>query len=672
MVASRHGPRAAGSLRGSALRARYDGPVRKVTFGSATVRDLTREVLLTDGLGSFALSTLAGVPTRSYSGLAVSSNPPVQRHVMWVAARETLEVAGQSRTLHAFEVAPGVMDGDGLGCVQAVTLRDLLPERVQFTLGVRVARRAVMPRHGHALVLLYDIECREGVALRLGGLFTDRDMHATLRRLPPLVFEQDGNTLTVRGAEQTLTARLHAPSGSVALLPLAPVPQRLHLREEAARGEADTDVTASLDAWEVQFAPGTHRLALVLDGLGDASEDPWAAWNAEAARRDELVRRAWNASGVHDAVVATLAVAADAFLVRRRSVASTSVIAGYPWFADWGRDSMIALGGLALDTGRFEEAREVLRTFLQYRRRGLVPNNFWDDGQGAGYNTVDGALWLFVAFERYVTATGDDGFAREHLSALREMLTDLAAGSDFGVRVAHSGLLRAGERGAQLTWMDVKIHDWVVTPRHGHPVEVAALWLAALGAYDRVAARLGEPEAFGNLRARGEAAFAAFWQAGAYPADVLADDGAPDTSVRPNALLALALPDTPATEEQLEGALRVAERELLTPLGLRTLSPLDARYAGRFAGHRYVRDAAYHQGTVWPWLLGAYVSLLVRRGEHDRAREALRGLEAHLWEAGVGSVSEVFGGDDGVPGGCPFQAWSVAEFLRAYVLARRG
>ncbi|WP_281173236.1 amylo-alpha-1,6-glucosidase, partial [Deinococcus pimensis] len=202
---------------------------------------------------------------------------------------------------------------------------------------------------------------------------------------------------------------------------------------------------------------------------------------------------------MRDEVVATLAVAADAFLVRRASVDSTSVIAGYPWFADWGRDSMIALSGLTLTTGRFAEAREILSTFLRYRRRGLVPNNFHDDGSGAGYNTVDGPLWLVVAFERYVDATGDLDFLRAHLGELREVLTDLAGGTDYGVGLHGSGLLRAGSAGVQLTWMDVRIHEWVVTPRHGRPVEIAALWLTALGAHDRLAARLGEAAVFADL-----------------------------------------------------------------------------------------------------------------------------------------------------------------------------
>ncbi|PYE55254.1 putative glycogen debranching enzyme [Deinococcus yavapaiensis KR-236] len=622
------------------------------------MRDFSREVLLTDGLGGFSLSTLHGVPTRSYSGLAVSFTPPVERHVMWIAARETLAVEGRRTTLHAFEVAPLAFEGEGLGCVERVNLTDLLPERVQFALGTRVRRRAFMPRHSGALVLLYEVEASETGSLTLGGLFTDRDMHAVRDELPALTFERDADSVTIRGG-RFLRVRLRCEADVTPLEPHAS-PQRLHLRAEAERGEASTDVAASVDLWRVTFEAGTHRFALVIDGLGDASFDPWQAWQDETARRRDLVERAWSATGVRDEVVATLAVAADAFLVRRESTNSTSVIAGYPWFADWGRDAMIALRGLTLVTGRFEEARELLETFLRYEQEGLVPNNFFDDGSGAGYNTVDGSLWLFVAFEAYVHATGDEAFARRHLPQLRRMIDDLARGTRFSIRLHDSGLLRAGEKGVQLTWMDVKIHDWVVTPRHGRPIEIAALWLSALDVHDRLAARLGEAPAFEALRAKGRAAMSAFWRNRSFPADVLSDDGSLDTSIRPNALLALSHLDAADVTAR---ALLTARRDLLTPVGLRTLSPTDERYRPTFGGHRFVRDSAYHQGTVWPWLIGAYTDLA-------RDPSALSGLVAHLSEAGVGSVSEVFGGSDLVPGGCPFQAWSVAELLRAYVQTR--
>ncbi|MDL2344774.1 amylo-alpha-1,6-glucosidase, partial [Deinococcus sp. MIMF12] len=406
-------------------------------------------------------------------------------------------------------------------------------------------------------------------------------------------------------------------------------------------------------------------------GLETDVPDPWAAHDAEAARRRALVDRAWETTGLHgDDLVATLAVAADAYLVRRGE-SGLSVIAGYPWFADWGRDTMIALTGLTLTTGRHDEARALLDTFLRTLRRGLIPNNFLEDGTGAGYNTVDGALWLAVALERYVAATGDLAFAREALPRLRELLDWHVRGTDHGIRMDPAGgLLLAGEPGVQLTWMDVKIADWVVTPRHGQPVEIQGLWLAALGAEERLSHLLGERPHYGERLAQAQASFAAFLT-GEFPADTLSPEGEPDPSVRPNALIALALPDTPAAPARVEGAVRRAEAELLTSLGLHTLSPLDPRFRGNYGGDQLVRDAAYHQGTVWPWPLGAYIDLLLGRGEVGRARATLRGLTGHVGEAGVGHVSEVFSGGSLRPGGCPFQAWSVAELLRAHVAVAR-
>ncbi|MFC6665210.1 amylo-alpha-1,6-glucosidase [Deinococcus radiopugnans] len=345
--------------------------------------------------------------------------------------------------------------------------------------------------------------------------------------------------------------------------------------------------------------------------------------------------------------------------MRRTNPAGTSVIAGYPWFADWGRDAMISLTGLTLLTGRFAEARDLLDTFLRSVRRGLIPNHFHEDGQGAGYNTVDGALWLAVALERYVAASGDLDFARKALPQLRELLIWHLRGTDHGVRSdASDGLLLAGEAGVQLTWMDVKIEDWVVTPRHGKPVEIQGLWIAALGAEKRLSEAVGEQPELTEAWAQARGSFGQLWDGQAW-ADVLDADGPLDLSVRPNAAIALALPDTPATPEQVEAAVRQTETELLTPLGLHTLSPRDPRYRGNYGGPQVLRDAAYHQGTVWPWPLTAYLELLLSRGEVAQARAALTGLSGHVWEAGVGHVSEVFSGDTLTPGAAPSRrgAW---------------
>ena len=290
---------------------------------------------------------------------------------------------------------------------------------------------------------------------------------------------------------------------------------------------------------------------------------------------------------------------------------------------------------------------------------------------------MDGALWLIVSLEKLVRRAANANLTRLALGIVRTVVGEYARGTGYGIGLDPAdGLLRAGLPGTQLTWMDVKIHDWVVTPRHGKAVEIQALWLSALGAESRLARSLGEVAEFGEVLTLARTSFSAFWNTeNGYLFDVLgdADSGAPEASaqVRPNALIALALPDTPADPSQVDAALDVAARELLTPLGLRTLSPLDAAYLANYGGDQLVRDAAYHQGTVWPWLMGAYTDLLLSRGRVAEARAALGGLRGHLWEAGLGSVSEVIGPADLTPGGCSFQAWSVAELLRAHIAVSR-
>ncbi|WP_189004182.1 amylo-alpha-1,6-glucosidase [Deinococcus malanensis] len=641
------------------------------SFGPGQARSPDLEVLLTDGRGGFSLGSLAGVPTRCYSALNVSQQPPVQRYAHLASPLEILSTPSGEATLHSLELAPGVFEGQGLDLLAGATLRDLLPEREQLWRGVRVRRRSCMPHGADSVVYLYDVQADEPVTLTLGGFFVDRDMHTVHTGVPRLSLRCVDNEALVEG-ERLTRVQLHAPGAGVQPLTPAPFPQRVFYRHDQARGEAESELTLGAALWQVQLPAGGGQIALVFSaGSAAGVPDPWAAYEAEANRRREHARQAWAATGVRDDLVATLAVAADAYLAQRSAPAGVTVIAGYPWFADWGRDAMIALTGLTLVTGRYTEARDLLGTFLATLRRGLIPNNFHEDGSGAGYNTVDGALWLVVALELYVQASGDLDFARQSLPQVRDLLDWHVRGTDHGIRMdPGDGLLLAGEPGAQLTWMDVKIEGWVVTPRHGKPVEIQGLWLAALGAEGRLSQMSGEPPAFAAHLQRAKESFSVFWTGTAF-ADTLSADGVPDLSPRPNVALALALGDTPATPAQISAAAGLIRRELLTPLGLHTLSPLDARYRGDYGGTQVQRDAAYHQGTVWPWPLASYVDLLLSRGDLAGARDTLRGLQGHVWEAGLGHVSEVFSGQSLTPGGCPFQAWSVAELLRAHVAVAR-
>ncbi|GEM45275.1 amylo-alpha-1,6-glucosidase [Deinococcus cellulosilyticus] len=646
-------------------------PEFKITHEAA--RSLTQEFLLTDGLGGFHMMTPAGVPTRKYHGLAHSHNPPVERDLPWIMPLETLKVGSQQASLYTFEMTPGYFVGRGRDFLMECNLEALQPTQVYQACGVTVQKTTVMPRHSGTLVYLYEVTTPHETELILEGLFSDRDMHGTRAKLPALEFNSEHGVIqTQYGNGRGVQVRLQADTFDE--LPLAPIPQQLFYRVECERGEPCEDIAARTGLYHLKFTPGHHRFALTVSATG-WNQDPWEAAEAEKARKTYLVQQAFEATGVQDATVATLALAADAFLVHRQTVESMSVIAGYPWFADWGRDSMISLSGLTLPTGRFEDAKGILTTFLKYQRRGLVPNNFWDDGKGAGYNTVDGALWLFVALDRYLEATQDFDFAREQFPVLQEIIHHHIEGTDFNIGVdPEDGLLSAGEKGVQLTWMDVKIRDWVVTPRHGKAIEICALWLNALQIFLQISKKLQVNDDFmgrcEHLLQQGQSSFDRFWNPEkGYFYDYITPEGHLDDAIRPNALIALALPHTPSTPEQRKAALKTAAELLVTPVGTYSLAPNDKEFKPSFTGSQLVRDAAYHQGTIWAWPLGSYLELLWKEtGDRTLLNQAMRGLKNHLLDGGLGSVAEVLEAKNMTTKGCPFQAWSVSEFLRVYAM----
>jgi predicted glycogen debranching enzyme len=372
---------------------------------------------------------------------------------------------------------------------------------------------------------------------------------------------------------------------------------------------------------------------------------------------------------------------AHSFLVQRASIDRThlshgrTIIAGYHWFGDWGRDTMIALPGLCLSTRRYDDAAEILRTFAAARRRGLLPNLFLDSGAGEAYNAVDASLWYIYALDRYYQATGDRALVEELRPALEEIIHYYRTGTDFGICMDSDGLINATAPGWQLTWMDAKVGDWVVTPRMGKPVEINALWYNALRMMERFAHEFSWPGDFGELAEQVRKSYRAFWfTAGGYLYDVLGD--APDARLRPNQIFAVSLPYSPLDSNQARAVVNTVERYLLTPYGLRTLAPHDPEYQGRYSGDVWQRDGAYHRGTVWAWLMGPYVEAYLRlHGYTDGAksvcRALLKPLLAHVREAGVGSISEIFDGNPPhLPRGTISQAWSVAEVLRAWELCR--
>jgi predicted glycogen debranching enzyme len=374
-------------------------------------------------------------------------------------------------------------------------------------------------------------------------------------------------------------------------------------------------------------------------------------------------------------LVRALTTAADQFVAKRS--AGHTIIAGYPWFSDWGRDTMIALPGLTLTTGRVEIAKSILAEFARHVDRGMLPNRFPDAGETPEYNTVDATLWFFEAIRALVHLTNDLEFVREHLySVLTDIIAWHVKGTRYNIHMDSDGLLYSGEPGVQLTWMDAKVGDWVVTPRQGKPVEIQALWYNALRVMEELSEKLDDKAERKQYRAMAERARKSFnglfWnQATGCLYDVVDGDKC-DASIRPNQIFAISLPHSIPSKRRAESILRVVQRELLTARGLRTLAPSDPHYVGRYEGDQRSRDGAYHQGTVWPWLMGpyftAYMKTFGEKAGREFATEWLKNFAEHLREGCLGQVSEIFDGETPQqPRGCVAQAWSVAELLRVAV-----
>ncbi len=633
------------------------------------------EWIETDGLGGWASSTLSGAHTRRYHGLLVAATkPPVARVVLLAKLDETLAIGAHAPVALSSNAFPAAVHPAGWRQLARFT-RGAFPVFEFEVEGARLVKTIAALDGEPTRVIVYTLQgASEPATLRLRPFLTCRDVHALGPAMP---LDE-----TVHSAKDTLCWRPCPDSPTVSLRadgarfePGSDWYRHFHFAIERERGFDFAEDLFTPGELVVTLEPGRSVAVLASTSPVDG-RDGHALLARERARREALVAEL----PPDEPLAPTLALAADQFIVRRGDDLRT-IIAGYHWFADWGRDTMIALPGLCLATGRHDDARRILLTFARSLDQGMLPNRFPDDGERPEYNTVDATLWFFVAVHHFLACTGDETTVRDALlPALREAVHWHVAGTRHGIRVDEDGLLRAGEFGVQLTWMDAKVGDWVVTPRHGKPVEIQALWINALAILAALEARFGDVERAheaGTLLGRARRAFVAqFWndQAGCLY-DVVTDAG-PDASIRPNQILALALPYPVLPDSEARSVLRVVEERLLTPMGLRTLDPADANYRPRYEGGPFQRDGAYHQGTVWPWLLGPYATALVRlRGEAGRreARAALAALVPHLHEGCAGTIAEIADGDaPHRPKGAAAQAWSVAEILRALLWDVRG
>lgn len=661
---------------------------------------LEREWLVTNGLGGYASGTLSGAATRRYHGLLIAAHPaPLGRVMMvnhlWEYLRlpdfRTVPFGGEERVggeLHVY----------GAEHLAEFRLDAGLPVWRYAVDGFELEKRVYLAHQHNTAYVRYQLLAGGGpVRLKLKPAvhFRGHDDHVTADSGGPYTLAVSGGRYEVRGRGPHPVLRMTVSGGGAAGF--------------TARGESVADVLYRVEearGYEYAsalYAPGHFRLDLE---PGDAatlvlSTEPWErveavtpehALVAEQARRQRLVGAA--APAARTGFGADLVLAADQFIftpaarvgdearARAHGDEARSVIAGYHWFTDWGRDTMISLEGLTLTAGRPAEAGYILRTFAQHIKDGLVPNLFPEKGSEGLYHTADATLWYFHALARYVEHTGDRGTLRQLLPKLKDVVEHHVRGTRFGIGIdPGDGLLRQGADGYQLTWMDAKVGDWVVTPRRGKAVEINALWYNALKLLEGWVREEEDGTAAAQLGAHAEQCRESFnrrfwYAAGGHLYDVLdCPDGLDDAALRPNQVFAISLDHPVLDRARWDAVLGVVRDKLLTPVGLRSLAPGHPDYKPKYFGDLRARDAAYHQGTVWGWLIGPFVDAWVKVRPDDRTGTAalLDGFRAHLGEACVGTISEVFDAEPPyTPRGCAAQAWSVAEVLRCLVKTTRG
>ena len=675
-------------------------PLRRVAYrksdwdGSQSLVD--KEWLVTNGLGGYASGTLAGVITRGFHGYLVAALPtPLGRIMMLNDLIEKVEIPnGPCVQLSGEERVNVPLKTHGGEYLEEFLLEDGAPVWI-FRMGdVVLEKRVLMVHRQNTVHVNYRLRDGPDIKLTLRPSFNFRPHQA------PVSTPLEGNyAFTVVEDTFEITSRTNIPSlrmmlyGKDKFLTM----DRTQFHEVVYRIEESRGYAAHGDLW----SPGYFSVVLTPNDPVTlvASAESWDAvraitpefaQSAESLRRKKLLSLAAEVSS--DGPAAELVLAADQFIIipegrgedslRARAGGDEvrSIIAGYPWFTDWGRDTMITLEGLTLTTGRYTEAAYIIRTFARYVRHGLIPNMFPEGHTEGLYHTADATLWFFHAIAKYVEVSGDQLLLAQLLPQLESIVDWHLKGTDFGIGVdPKDSLLRQGAPGYQLTWMDAKLDDWVITPRRGKAVEINALWYNALchmAKWLRASCRESKAAEIEQHARRCHDSFQKrFWyEAGGYLYDVVDGDvGEDDTSLRPNQLFAISLDFPVLAKEKWEPVLRCVHRELLTPFGLRSLAPRDKNYKPKYYGSLRDRDAAYHQGTVWPWLIGPFIDawLKVHPDDPASAEQFLQSFDEHLSENAVGSIAEIFDAEPPyTPRGCVAQAWSVSEVLRSLAKIR--
>lgn len=654
-----------------------------------------QEWLITNGIGGYASGTVAGALTRGYHGLLIAAlKPPLQRTLLLTKLDEIAVYQSTVYPFYSNSWADGTVENKGDRLRENFHREGTIPVW-SFRLGdAKLQKRIWMQPEANTTYIQYSlIQATQALKLSLKALVNYRDHHSRIV----------GGNWQMQVDPVNYGVCITAGKGAVPFYVFCDCPHAqiflnhiwyygFQLAREKDRGLYDLDDNFLAATFEISLAPG-ESVTFVASCDPNPSLDGTSQLALRRAYEQELIKifRKSNPplqfsplpQGESPGVkvvspIEQLALAADQFIVKRplpNNKIGKTIIAGYHWFTDWGRDTMISLPGLTLCTGRPQIARSILLTFSQYVSQGMLPNRFPDDGAlltDGDYNTVDATLWYFEAICAYYEATGDHEFLEQIFPILNEIIDWHCRGTRYNIYLdPEDGLIYAGIEGKQLTWMDAKVGDWVVTPRVGKPIEISALWYNALLTMSKLAQNLHKPfkqyQEMAQITLNG---FQRFWNEElGYCFDVLDTPAGNDLSLRPNQIFAVSLPESPLTSLQQKSVVDICQKELLTPYGLRSLAPSDPNYKGDYRGDQLERDGAYHQGIVWGWLIGAFVMAYLRVYQ-DRAgaNQFLKPMITHLETAGLGTISEIFDGNAPFyPKGCIAQAWSVAEVLKSWL-----
>lgn len=643
------------------------------TFASG----IEREWVITNGLGGYAGSSIIGANTRKHHGLLIASlHPPVNRYLLLSKLNESIQIGPNTYSFYTNQ-RPGDRNEKGQRYLQRFTY-DGLPQFLYSVDGVFVTKTISFEYGKNTISILYEIMNQgEDTSFTFVPLFNYRE-HSDRSERADLTFEHSHteHQITLKPTKnKDLTLCFYTSEGTIS--------------PHSSRFDSDmvlqTEINAGMSSIENNFTPyqvqvglkpfETKKISVVCSIESKFETDASITISKERNRLKKLIKQA----NLRDSFANDLVLAANQFIVKRESTGYKTVLAGLPWFTDWGRDTMIALQGLTMVTKRFDDAKVILKTFAKYIHRGLVPNMFPDEGAPPLYNTVDASLWYFYSVERYLYYANNeeaDDFVRNELyPILEEIIFYYKNGTDYSIYMDGDGLIHAGDGLDQITWMDVRVDDWVVTPRHGKPVEINALWYNALCVMTYLARRYQQPyRAYEELAEHVKESFVReFWNEELNCLYDVIDASGKDSSIRPNQIYAVSLPNTMLPEEKSKGVVETVIKHLYANYGLRSLSPSDPAYKGIYFGELHDRDAAYHQGTAWAYPLGALITAYVKVHHASPesvayARKLITPLEDHLMDGCIGSIAEIFDGNEpNISRGCYAQAWSVGEILRAYV-----